>query len=276
MIASLMVMLRLGLAGTMLSLFATATAASAQPRAAPAWQVDWGDQYCTLIRHADRSTPFVVAMRLLPGNDFSEMLLMDAGPTQLPERADAIILAPSGRTFPVSADQEMRPNGLRVVTLGQLPPDFWDALAGAESIQFRQGGRIARQVGVSQTAAGVRALRQCASDALRQWGVNEAALSGLRRRPLTTNGFGITEADYPIDALHEHLQGRVVMRLTVSPDGRATACAPVVSSRDSRFDQAACRAALSRARFTPALDAAGQPVAAQIVTSVTFLPPHVG
>ena len=66
------------------------------------------------------------------------------------------------------------------------------------------------------------------------------------------------------------------MRLTVSADGRATACAPVATSHHPRFDEAACRAALSRARFTPALDAAGQPVAAQIVTSVTFLPPHVG
>ena len=120
----------------------------------------------------------------------------------------------------------------------------------------------------------MRALRSCASDALRQWGVDEAALNALRRRPLSTNGFGVTAADYPIDALREHERGRVVMRLTVSPDGRATACAPVASSHDPRFDEAACRAALSRARFTPALDASGQPVAAQIVTSVTFLPPH--
>jgi TonB family protein len=265
-------MLRLGLAGTLLSLFATA--APAQPRPAPAWQVDWGDQYCTLIRRPDRTTPFAVAMRTLPGNDFSEVLLMDNGPTQMPEQADAIVLAPSGRSFPVSADQEMRPNGARVVTLGQLPPDFWDALAGAESIQFREGGRIARQIRLAETPAAVRALRQCASDALRQWGINEAALNALRRRPLTTNGFGLTMADYPPDALREHWQGRVVMRLNVSADGRATACTTVATSTHPAFDAAACRAALDRARFTPALDASGQPVAAQIVTSVTFLPPR--
>ena len=150
-----MAMLRFGLAGTLLSLL-NATAAQAQPRAAPAWQVDWGDQYCTLIRRPDRTTPFVVAMRLLPGNDFSEMLLMDAGPTQLPERADAVMLAPSGRSFAVSADQEMRPNGVRVVTLGQLPPDFWDALAGAESIQFL------RAAASSGRSASPRRRRRCA------------------------------------------------------------------------------------------------------------------
>jgi TonB family protein len=274
MIGSAMALIRFALAGTLLSLFATA--AQAQPRAAPAWQVDWGDQNCTLIRRPDRTTPFVIAMRTLPGNDFSEILLMDNGPTQLPERAGAVMLAPSGRSFAVTAEQETRANGARVVTLAQLPPDFWEALAGAESIRFLEGGRVVRQVRLAETAAAVRALRQCASDALRQWGVDEAALNALRRRPLTTNGFGITAADYPVDALHERQQGRVVMRLTVSADGRATACAPVASSRDPRFDDAACRAALSRARFTPALDAAGQPVAAQIVTSVTFLPPHVG
>ena len=132
-----MAMLRLGLAGTLLSLFATA--APAQPRTAPAWQVDWGDQYCTLIRHTDRSTPFIVAMRLLPGNDYSEMLLMDAGPTQLPERADAVVLG--GRSYTVSADQEMRPNGMRVVTLGQLPPISGMRWPAPNSIRFLENGR---------------------------------------------------------------------------------------------------------------------------------------
>jgi len=267
-----MIMLRLTLAGTLLSLFATA--APAQPRAVPSWQVDWGDQYCTLIRRPDPRTPFVIAMRTLPGNNFSDVLLMDNGPTQMPERPDTIVLAPSGRSFAVTADAEMRPNGARVVTLSQLPPDFWEALAGAQAIQFRENGRVVRQVGLAETPAAVRALRSCASDALRQWGVDEVALNALRRRPFTTNGFGLTMADYPPDALREHWQGRVVVRLNVSADGRATACTPVATSAHPAFDAAACRAALDRGRFTPALDAAGQPVAAQIVTSVTFLPPR--
>jgi cytochrome c-type biogenesis protein CcmE len=56
--------LRLVLAATMLSPFA---AAAAQQRAAPAWQVDWGDQYCSLIRLPDRETPFIVGARVVPG-----------------------------------------------------------------------------------------------------------------------------------------------------------------------------------------------------------------
>lgn len=247
-----------------------ATAAATQARAAAAWQVDWGDQYCSLIRLPDRGTAYVVAVRALPGSDYSDMFLVARGGSHPPDRIDRVTLAPSGRSFRVSRmDSEAVVPGARV--FGRLPLDFWDALAGSQELQLERGGRVLGQVHLADAAAAVRALRQCVSDALREWRFDEAAWRALRRHPVAINDLGISDRDYPREAIMQNIQGRVVVRVDVSAEGRATTCAPVSTSHTPVIDAAACHAAMTRGRFRPALDAAGQPTAAQFITTVTFL-----
>lgn len=250
--------------------FLFAGAAAAQPHAAPAWQVDWGDQYCSLIRVPDGATPYVVALRALPGGDYADLFLVERGAARPPGRVDALVLGPSGRKFELgSLDDETRYPGAHAY--GRLPPDFWDELAGSATLQLRQGERTVGEARLADAAAAVRALRQCVSDAMRAWGFDEAASRALSRHPRALNALGISDQDYPREALRRDLQGRVVVRVDVGADGRATACAPVASSHTPVIDAAACHAALSRGRFRPALDAAGEPVPAQFVTTVTFI-----
>lgn len=52
----------------------------------------------------------------------------------------------------------------------------------------------------------------------------------------------------------------VILALTVSPDGRATACRIYKSSGLPDTDAVTCRLAQERLRFKPALDASGEPV----------------
>ena len=75
---------------------------------------------------------------------------------------------------------------------------------------------------------------------------------------------------YPARALREERQGTVALTVTVTPEGRATDCFVTQSSGHADLDHAACKELTEKARFEPALDDDGKPVAAQFSTKITF------
>lgn len=62
----------------------------------------------------------------------------------------------------------------------------------------------------------------------------------------------------------------VHFRLNVDAAGQPTACHIQQSTRPKAFDDAVCKAIMRNARFDPALDAEGQPVASYWLNSVVF------
>jgi len=68
--------------------------------------------------------------------------------------------------------------------------------------------------------------------------------------------------DYPASALAQRAEGWVDFTLEVGANGRVTGCTITFSSGSSALDSATCRILRSRARFTPARDSNGMPVAA--------------
>ena len=236
----------------------------------PAWQVDWGEENCSLIRLPGRGTPYAIALRMLPGSDWGAMFVSDRGFSIPPASVDGVALAPSGRTFALyNGNVETRIFGVH--RYYGLPPEFWEVLGGSNALQLRHGARTMGEVALTQTAAAVRMLQQCISHRLQDWGIDEAAWRAQGRHPAALNRLGIDDRDYPSQAIDRSLEGRVIVRVNIDAEGRPTACAPVVSSNVRPMDNAACHAAMTRGRFVPALDAAGAPTAAQYVTSIMFL-----
>lgn len=72
-----------------------------------------------------------------------------------------------------------------------------------------------------------------------------------------------SDEDYPAAALAARQSGRVEFTLGVGASGRVEACTITRSSGSGALDSATCRLLRSRARFTPARDAAGNPVASE-------------
>lgn len=85
----------------------------------------------------------------------------------------------------------------------------------------------------------------------------------------------LSDEDYPASARAAREEGIVDFTLDVGPNGRVTGCTITRSSGSAVLDSTTCRLMRSRARFTPATDAAGAPVPDRIVGKIVWkLPPE--
>jgi len=76
--------------------------------------------------------------------------------------------------------------------------------------------------------------------------------------------------NYPGDALRAEKQGRVGVHVTIGPDGRVTSCSVTSSSGTPSLDSAACDGMTRYARYTPALNDAGQPTTGTANTAIVY------
>jgi protein TonB len=76
--------------------------------------------------------------------------------------------------------------------------------------------------------------------------------------------------DYPQAALRNEESGTTAVSLQIGPNGRVSACNVTSSSGSRSLDDATCRILRSRARFTPAKDQAGNPIADSTSTRVRW------
>ncbi len=74
---------------------------------------------------------------------------------------------------------------------------------------------------------------------------------------------------YPSRARNRGEQGLVRMRVIVSPEGTVENCTIIKATEADNLESPACRAMLG-AQFSPALDAAGQPMRSYYVTRITY------
>jgi len=79
--------------------------------------------------------------------------------------------------------------------------------------------------------------------------------------------------DYPLEASQKHEQGAVLVDVTIGADGRITACSVAVSGNSPQLDEATCKIFLTRAKFVPAQDAKGQPIAQHMLGRVDWVIP---
>ncbi|MBA4046531.1 MAG: energy transducer TonB [Erythrobacter sp.] len=78
------------------------------------------------------------------------------------------------------------------------------------------------------------------------------------------------QADYPFHLLRAGQQGTVGVRLTVNKQGDPTYCEVTGYDGPASFNDSACLQMLRHAKFTPAMDAAGNPVAGFYSTRITY------
>ena len=84
----------------------------------------------------------------------------------------------------------------------------------------------------------------------------------------------VTTDDYPSDALSAEAQGTSKIRWEINAAGRVENCVVTASSGNSSLDRAACSNITRRGRYTPAQDAAGNPVRSSSQRNVVWRLPE--
>lgn len=97
------------------------------------------------------------------------------------------------------------------------------------------------------------------------------ALTGEARPPQPLDeGDWLNKKDYPSWLVRAGMSGQLMVRLTVNQRGKPSSCFVLSSNKPQLFDDAVCLGLMKRAKFKPAHDASGKPVASYHFRTVQF------
>ncbi|MBY6015351.1 energy transducer TonB [Qipengyuania gaetbuli] len=172
-----------------------------------------------------------------------------------------------------------------------LPPDTQKALEDAEadttayrtaeenaatvadSFTMKLGSSKKVKLETGRLAAGKKAMDDCLTSLVKSWGYDPEAIATIVQEPepvgRITQWFNTN--DYPTEALRKDLSGAVRFRLDIDETGQITDCTIQSSYSDPAFPETVCKEFTRKGRFTPARNAAGEPVASYWANTVLFV-----
>ena len=271
-------------------------------RSSSKWLLNYADESCRLARKFGEGDQQVTLFldQLEPGDWFQivfygkplRTLTRDApradltfrfGPNEAAEDVDAnagtlaelpaVLISGSHRIAPLTAAEKAVRDAAH-----ERGEDFDPPTLGAERekaasfLEISKGSRLDIVLETGPMSAPLTALRECAWDTIRSWGLNVEQQKTLSRKVARTNPKKpwLTSRDYPTEMLRGGYEGVVNFRLLVDASGNPTSCHIQTSTRPKEFDDAVCRAVMKRVKFNPALDAKGNPVPSYYRQTVNF------
>lgn len=230
----------------------------------------YGTMPCALARRTGYASAAVALITLSLQNNRIWVGFYSEG-VPLPSVPDTIEITLAGSpavTVHASVDRDSTRE--HELWIGPLADDLLEKVVRAQGIAVHAGAERYFDIAAPLPAA-VAALRACRDTTLLNWGIDVAARRRLGRLPeLSPMGLGITSSDYPAPAIRAGAQGTTRIRLLVSADGRVAECAVISSSGNRLLDAQSCALTQARARYQPALDGQGRPVAAEQVETVNW------
>ena len=140
-------------------------------------------------------------------------------------------------------------------------------------LQVSRGSEQPVRLDMGPMQAPLEQMRKCTDALMGTWGIDVAAHAKLTRpvMPRTNPGDWIRPDAYPRDLVARGTQGIVQFRLSIDTEGTPTDCHIQRSTRPAEFDKAVCKSVMRRARFLPALDENGAPIASYYRNTVRFV-----
>lgn len=231
--------------------------------------LDYGDTACTAIRtYGTAEAPITLGFRPSPNGNVVRLVVRREG------------RAPPPYHFPIrtNIDGAGKYTGLRFQPAGQKKDIVWinfprpalDGLPAAGELAIKGRG-IDDRFALPGMAAVLKSLDTCNADLRQYWNVEDggAKLTSYAR-PLKALIQYFSSDDYPSQAVSEDKGGASRMMLMVDERGALADCLIEETSGIATLDAMACQALRERARFTPALDAAGKPVRSVMTSRVVW------
>ncbi len=260
------------------------------------WNVHYADDYCRLARifGSDKQKIILSIEQDAPGNSF-RMTLVGPMLGRENEKGDATIkfgamaeqavmffpgtvgddpawiFGDSMRLKPYSEAEIALANKNGYAFSSETPITEADE-AAVKSVVIGRPLRHPVRLNTGPMKAVFTAMRNCTDELLDHWGIDVARHRELSRwaMPLGQPGKWLRSGDYPPDMLAKAQPGIVRFRLSVGADGIPAACHIQRSTNSKGFDDAVCKGVMRRARFEPALDKDGLPIASYYVNAVRF------
>ena len=252
------------------------------------WQVHYADDSCLMMRAFGQDKHKVSAWfeQTAPGHRFSLTLIgksLDAGE---PFTRAATTFLPVGKR---AAHERV---GSGTTSDSKLPLLIFESVfllgpvekaSDVDSYDWTQAGAVedllveyrgkSLLLKFGRMEKVLAAMNTCTDELLTHWGLDAAAQRTLRQRtrPLTNPGNWLRSADFPSAALAKGSSAIVHFRLTVDATGKVIGCAIPSATLGAEFAKVTCNGISRRARFEPALDKDGKPVASYYVSTVTWV-----
>jgi hypothetical protein len=272
-------------------ILASAAPAAAQTAPAPVqparWHLDGATDRCVLTRRLEGTpTPATFILRTIPGSGRYDIILAAPdlpGGFRRSGRLFSLSLAPGGQARALRAAPVDLPPALgEGAVFAPLPPAIADELARATIVQVADDqGRALGSWAIPLGARAAEALAYCEAEKLVEWGADPAGFEpgATRPQPREDPARWLTQRDFGLATALTSAAYAAVFRLTLDREGRATACTLIESAGNVDLT-GACRALRSRARYEPARDAAGNPIASVAIhmvsvrmeTEIRFIP----
>ena len=237
------------------------------------WSIVGDDDNCSMLLEYEGpgATTVIVAKET---NGFSVIGITNANwSTEAGEEYD-VDFAIDDRVFPGSV-RGYRSSG-KSGFLIQTNDRFDAAFRAGRSLHLYRDGELFDRLSLTGTAVASAAVERCLVGLRRE----EAAIAREKARyadiapdpfqrphepkaasPRLMNASSlITARDYPREAINEKRGGTSKLKIEVDEGGVAQTCAIIESSGHGDLDAAACTAVMRRARFSPAIDDAGNQV----------------
>jgi hypothetical protein len=258
------------------------------------WAVDYGDDYCRLARNFSNGTNTlsVAFERIQPAAD---MRLILVGPDLKTYRSAEEIgwhFLPGDPERKARATQSQTADGKQWYNLGPVtitpfvppaPPPPYDRSAEQTAAKALTGfvidGSVTTpvQVDTGDLGAPIAALQACADELAKSWGLDPAKLQTQKSAAIAKGG-GVGWLPMGTVAFADFAKlggGSNQVRLMVDATGKPTSCAVHWPSLDQTTNDKICKTLLANARFTPAMDSAGQAMPGYWVASPLFLGPPI-
>lgn len=252
------------------------------------WNVDWSDKTCVLQRgFGTEADPVLLRMeQFTPGSTF-QMVLIGRSFAKV-QQGDALTIRYGEGVAVQQVDRLLvgkAANGSSSIYI------TWASLAGLKGgqgevieptpeterkvtyISFAKirGRELVLKTGPLDKA--FAAWRQCTDQLVRSWGLDPAQQAHRQSppKPLSEPRTWLRSGDYPVGALAKGAQALVNFRLNVDATGTPTECEIQRSYSGELFDKVSCSKIMARARFQPALDEAGKPIASYFATRIIWI-----
>ncbi len=236
------------------------------------WQISSGRQSCGMYAQQRASSIMdIVFLKRLDGSIV--MQLKSPGWNIAAGTEGRIQYKLDGRLYTGPASTSFMVSNTGRTLIAAFGSDFEREFRSSGALTLIFDGRTLDQVSLSGSASAMSIVQMCL-DELRSGTVSASAgfASLAAKAPIPKNSAAswITIEDYPDSAQRERSEGTASFRISVGKDGRVENCIITKSSGHKDLDTATCNNVLRRAKFAPALDANGNPVAATYESRVTW------